>query len=245
MHYNVYLYRFRRKGQQPAKPNAKIFCWHPIQGPVKLVPGEKQLQGFFKVIALIIDRDLTAEEYTALSSLVSPDKRAVLERRRNRRAAQNSLLGDILVRRELCRLTGLKNEDLCFAVNEHQKPFLKDRPDIHYNLSHSGNIIVAAFDSKPIGIDVEIIKPVSYQITRKVFDAEEQKHFETLSDREKLVYFYTIWTMKEAYLKKEGLGLSLPMQSFDVFALPHEKFFTILLGEQVVCHVCTPVLVSI
>jgi 4'-phosphopantetheinyl transferase len=193
----------------------------------------------YKVVVLTADRDLSEDEFTALLSLVSPDKRATLRAKRSRRAAQNSLLGDVLVRRELCRLTGLRNEELRFGCAEHHKPFLEGWPDIHFNLSHAGSIIAAAFDSKPIGIDVEVIKPVNWLVARKVFSAGEQERFEILPQEDRLRYFYTIWTMKEAYLKKEGVGLTRPMRSFDVASLPNEMFFPILLGEQAICHVCT------
>ncbi|MDR3172790.1 MAG: 4'-phosphopantetheinyl transferase superfamily protein [Treponema sp.] len=195
----------------------------------------------YKVIVLTADRDLSGDEYAALLSLVSPDKRALLQRKKekDRRPAQNSLLADVLVRRELCHLTGLQNKDLRFGSNEHHKPFLMDWPEIHYNLSHSGTIVVAAFDRKPIGIDVEFIKPINNLVTRRVFGPEEREHYARLPQEERLHYFYTIWTMKEAYLKKEGVGLTRPMHLFDVISLPNERFFPVPLGEQAICYMCT------
>lgn len=193
---------------------------------------------FFRVIVVINDQALKNDEYAALLSLISLEKREILQKRRKWVDAQNSLLGDVLVRRELCRLTGLKNEELQFSKNKHQKPFFVNRPNIHYNLSHSGNIVAVVFDDTPVGIDVEIVIASGYQIAKKIFCFEEYEYFNRLNEIDKLKYLYRTWTMKEAYLKRAGVGLLYPMRLFHADKVPGVRFFSIPLDGQAICHVC-------
>ena len=50
---------------------------------------------------------------------------------------------------------GIDATQVQFRKNAHGKPDLKDRQEIHFNLSHSGNYVVGAFADTPVGIDIE------------------------------------------------------------------------------------------
>ena len=81
--------------------------------------------------------DLTRDQYEILLSLVSSEKQKQINQLCFFRDRQNSLLGDILARVEICRITGLSNSQLEFAVNPYGKPFLVNNPQTHYNISHT------------------------------------------------------------------------------------------------------------
>jgi 4'-phosphopantetheinyl transferase len=75
---------------------------------------------------------------------------------------------------------------------------------LHYNLSHSGDWIVLAIATLPIGADVEFIDDAFpfQDILEDNFSRTEAKYIGTSPER-----FFTLWTRKEATLKATGQGL--------------------------------------
>jgi 4'-phosphopantetheinyl transferase len=87
------------------------------------------------------------------------------------------------------------------------RPFLPGKPD--FNLSHSGTLAVCVVAGKGrIGIDVEYWKPIDIHLLKDNFTAEEWRHIKDAASPEKT--FYDYWTRKEAILKADGRGLSVP-----------------------------------
>lgn len=121
----------------------------------------------------------------------------------------------------LCELLGAVSPTLDytlpeFAYNEYGKPFLKERPDIHFSISHTKNAIAVAIASKPIGIDIEQILHHSEGVLKKTMNPSElQTILESANPDES---FTALWTQKEAVLKLLGTGIQGEMQ--DVLSLP-------------------------
>ncbi|MDR2651722.1 MAG: 4'-phosphopantetheinyl transferase superfamily protein, partial [Prevotellaceae bacterium] len=136
---------------------------------------------------------------------------------------------------------GIPQEKLVFYTNQYGKPIFDD--SIYFNISHSGNVIAVVLDSAPVGIDIEIMalatgKGRKDKIMGRFFTPEEQRYC-TASADENCERFYEIWTKKEAYIKKEGKGLSIPLQSFNVFSFSEEDiFFHKIDTEGITGHVC-------
>ncbi|MEH7463810.1 4'-phosphopantetheinyl transferase superfamily protein [Bacillus thuringiensis] len=189
---------------------------------------------------LKIDRDLYEDEYNYLQQNVSIRTLKKTEKFNYRKDAQRTLLGEILVRYALCKLNSKKNYEFRFGYNKYGKPYLENFPNIHFNISHSGKYVVCAIDKSPVGIDVETINPIDLTIVNSSFSKLEKKYLSQLQLNEKLTQFYYIWTMKESYIKREGKGLSIPLESFCVFSLKDTDttFYQIFQNEQAVCNVC-------
>jgi 4'-phosphopantetheinyl transferase len=88
---------------------------------------------------------------------------------------------------------------------------------LHFNLSHSGEWIVAAFSFlSEIGIDIECRKrtPRMESIVRHFFHPDEIETWCSTSDTEQKTLFFQYWTMKEALLKATGDGLYASTKDF-------------------------------
>ena len=149
-----------------------------------------------------------------LMNQVNPSKAAKLRRFVREEDRVSSLLGDLLVRDLIRRKLGVANHRIEFGANQYGKPYLKNRQDFHFNISHSGNWVVAAIDDQPVGIDIERYQPVDLSISRDYFSNDEHRDLMSQSDR--LGYFFTLWSLKESYIKHLGKGLSHPLDAFSI-----------------------------
>lgn len=121
-----------------------------------------------------------------------------------------SLAAGILLEEGLNHLS-LNTKEKEVGYLEHGKPYLINRPDIHFNLSHSGEIAIAVFSNKEIGCDIEKIKSYNESIVNRCFSLEE-KDF-VLHSKNKDEAFCRIWVMKESFLKAIGVGIGIKMDS--------------------------------
>ncbi|MCL2152030.1 MAG: 4'-phosphopantetheinyl transferase superfamily protein [Oscillospiraceae bacterium] len=194
------------------------------------------------VAILTVSPELTQDEFESLLCLVSADKQEKVKRYRFFRDARNSLLGDVLARKEICRTTGLRNDELAFSENFYGKPFLENYPSVHCNISHTGNYIACAISDKCVGIDIELIKPIDIHIAERFFSPEETAYIKQPDDQYQNRYrFFEVWTKKESRVKWEGMGLSKPLPSFSVL-YPDETeqiaYFKVFENDEAICHVC-------
>jgi 4'-phosphopantetheinyl transferase len=131
--------------------------------------------------------------------------------------AIRALLADILVRSVIASYLKVSNKTIEFNVNEYGKPFLKGNYGLHFNVSHSEDWIVCAIDNKPVGIDIEKVRPVDLlEIASQLFSDEEYKTLIVKSPEDRQRFFFDLWTLKESYIKAVGTGFSIPLKSFTV-----------------------------
>lgn len=130
--------------------------------------------------------------------------------------------GRLIVKTVAADIFNTNAEKLEFSYLSGGKPFLKLYPDFHFNISHSENLVTVAVSDTPVGIDCEKIRSVNHRLAEKHFTENERKYLSLLpSEPDKR--FTEIWTRKEAYLKKSGTGITVPLSSFDV---TEKSFFT-------------------
>lgn len=101
-------------------------------------------------------------------------------------------------------------------IDKFGKPYFNNS-DISFNISHSGNYVVAAVSKHGIGVDIQRIKQDKHRIAEKNFLPSECEYINEIEDDAvKQQRFCEIWTIKEAYLKNIGIGLRKPLNSFEV-----------------------------
>lgn len=92
----------------------------------------------------------------------------------------------------------------------HGKPFFREAPQLHFNISHSGGLWACAFADSPVGVDVQRHCPIRREaIARRFFCPEEVDWLR----RTQYAAFFDLWTAKESYLKYTGQGLRAGLRS--------------------------------
>ncbi|HKE55367.1 MAG TPA: 4'-phosphopantetheinyl transferase superfamily protein [Pyrinomonadaceae bacterium] len=119
-------------------------------------------------------------------------------------------------------------EQIRFMYNEFGKPALRtslgDR-SLEFNLSHADSrALFAVTRQRRVGIDIERMRSdlANETVAKHFFSTREQDDLSTLGPDEWQKGFFTCWTRKEAFVKAQGEGLSIPLSEFDVSLLPEE-----------------------
>lgn len=93
------------------------------------------------------------------------------------------------------------------SVTESNKLYLPNT-EVQFNLAHSGEMVVLAVSNKPIGIDIEHIKPIKDMTDVMQVCFNEQEIHSINSSPNPQFRFYEFWTRKEAILKATGEGIA-------------------------------------
>lgn len=112
------------------------------------------------------------------------------------------------VRDHIAQITGCDPERLVFGRTRQGKPYIENE-SVCFNLSHSGNVVAAAFSECEIGVDIEAVHPANLRIAERYFAENDRRYLAlAVSEQDRLNRFFALWTAKEAYLKRHGAGLS-------------------------------------
>lgn len=153
------------------------------------------------------NRDFILSE--AAAAIVSAER---LDRSRKFRSQSDFLLsmgGELLARAMIRKKLGVKNEDINFGQTAYGKPFLAGRENLHFNVSHSGDIVICALTDTEVGCDCEFISADNkIEDIEIVYTDNEYKAIQSLHGGGKILFCHQIWALKESYLKCAGIGLS-------------------------------------
>ncbi|MCV9948966.1 4'-phosphopantetheinyl transferase superfamily protein [Paenibacillus sp. BT-177] len=167
-----------------------------------------------EIYAIDTSKPEAENHYELLVNRVSLAKQHKLDRFLHREDALRGLYADVLLRWLACRQLKIPNASLQFTYNVFGKPSLLNAPAFHFNVSHSGKWVVCAIDDHPLGIDIEQLRPIDFEVGRVCFSDTEYDALMHQDAESRLSYFYDLWTLKESFVKAEGQGLTLPLKSF-------------------------------
>ncbi len=164
--------------------------------------------------------------------ILSPDERERYQRFRYHRDRRLYLAAHTLLRATLSEFGQRPPQTWAFEFNEHGKPFLHPEfgdPPLYFNLTHAAGLAACVVVSGlQAGVDTESLdRKTDPGLSVRFFAPAEQAQLEGLSGKERQLAFFDIWTLKEAYVKGRGIGVSLPLRSFG-FTLPAEDSGTIV-----------------
>lgn len=123
------------------------------------------------------------------------------------------------LRRVLALYLDIAAEHVEFAYGEHGKPSLPDHPRVGFNMTHSADLaLVAVGAGLRVGVDLEWAgraRPF-LRLARRYFTAGEHAWLAGVPEPGRAPAFYRAWTLKEAYLKAVGTGLTVPPDHFEL-----------------------------
>lgn len=137
---------------------------------------------------------------------VQEEKKKRILKQKIKQNADNMLIGEILKKSVIKKTFDIDFLKQKFALLENKKPYIPDYPDIHFNISHSGEYVAVALSEKPVGVDIEKIKEYNYDVLKRVCNEKELIQIEESLD--KASEFIKLWTQKEAVLKMKGCGIA-------------------------------------
>ena len=121
------------------------------------------------------------------------------------------IMGEVLLKKALKEY----GEDIShyqIKARKHGKPYLEPAGEnireLYYNISHSGK------SDNEVGIDVEKITDKATGIARRFFTEGENRYIAQSDCPDEA--FTRLWTIKEAYIKYLGTGLSKDLKSFEI-----------------------------
>lgn len=100
-----------------------------------------------------------------------------------------------------------------FGYNSNGKPYLKDNPHIHFNLSHCNRAVACIISESEVGIDVQDEFSFETEILNYICSENEKKLYDKIEDKYKMIN--RLWVLKEAYTKCLGTGITTNLNKID------------------------------
>jgi len=160
---------------------------------------------------------------------MAPAERARFDRFRHDADRAMFALGRLMARTLVGRALGVDPAAWAWREGPHGRPEV-DHPscDVHFNLSHSAGLVLCTIArGRAVGVDVEnLARPrPNWGLVERYCSPSEADDIQSHGDRwpER---FLTYWTLKEAYLKACGLGISVALSDISFGENPLRESFS-------------------
>jgi 4'-phosphopantetheinyl transferase len=196
-----------------------ILSLTPLPAPAFSQPEQGYGLGAQDIHIYCLDiRRFTADHYTDAERVMSSAERERAQK--FVRGKESYIASRWLLRKVLARYSNLPPKMVEFLRTDKGKPYLP-RSNIHFSLSHSGHwAMLAVANAELIGIDIEAVGTTRdlIGIAESYYHPHEFARLQTLPGVAQSDYFYRLWTLKEAFFKAMGTGISAGLEkiSFDL-----------------------------
>lgn len=168
------------------------------------------------------DEEATEERLLQYYGLLSPEEKAINARFHFEKHRRQHLVTRALVRSVLSLyFPTVPPAQWRFESNEYGKPSVVNPVSgdpIEFNLSHCSKMVVLAVARRnQLGVDIENTgrDRAALALVERFFSPSEVEELDSLDDEEERIdRFFSLWTLKEAYIKAIGTGLSTPLDKF-------------------------------
>ena len=157
------------------------------------------------------------------AGLISREEMIAAQRYRHHGARTQFLAGRAVTRHAVTAHTRLPACEVAIHADRNGKPRFRAPSaisDWRFNLSHSGTLVACAFAQSEVGVDVETTsRHLDHcAIARSHFSRAEADWIDASPSR-RSERFTLLWTLKEAYLKAVGVGISVPLDGMEFSAI--------------------------
>ena len=165
--------------------------------------------------------DLPAASVKEFETFLSDDERRRADRFHFARDRRRFVVARGVLRSVLGQHLKERPEDVQFCYEPLGKPYLRlsGEPKLRFNVSHANELaLIGLCLGSQIGIDIEHKDQdrATLEIARCYFAPEEVSELAVLPAEAQSDAFFTIWTLKEAYIKARGEGVSLGLDTFAI-----------------------------
>lgn len=168
------------------------------------------------------------DQVSVLNHYLSSEEKAAAQQYATTQLTHRYIISRGLLKSILSWHMGILPEEIDLHYGKYGKPYLKES-NLQFNLSHAGDFIVYVLSwVSEVGIDIEYINDQVEiaPLTDLLFSQREVSFFASLAPKEKMAYFYDVWTKKEALIKAGGWGLSYPITKIDT-SLLHDNMISL------------------
>ena len=162
----------------------------------------------------ILENEVNAK--TALTQ-VDPARRTAAAQIKDPKKRAQSLAAGLLVQHAARERLGDAAPAGIYEIvtGEKGKPYFKDFPDLHFSISHSGQMVLVALSDRVVGADIQEWKELKADIAGRFFHPKETAYLRGLPASASEKAFFDLWCLKESYIKYTGEGLSQPLDEMD------------------------------
>lgn len=157
-------------------------------------------------------RDFSSEQRA--DALRSMSDSEITRAEKFKRGKEEFIASRWLLRKVLAGYTGVTADTVAFLRSDKGKPYLP-HSDIQFSLSHSGHwALLAVGNANLIGVDIEGVRATRdlLAIAESYYHPHEFAQLQTLEGAAQADYFYRLWTLKEAFFKALGTGISAGLE---------------------------------
>jgi len=198
-----------------ANGKQEIVTFH---GRIEINPDEVQL--WYAYDEEIAEENLLGQYY----GLLSAEEREQQQRFHLAKHRHQYMITRALVRTVLSAyIDGIVPSAWKFRKNAFNKPYIASSPlplPLRFNLSHTEKLVVMAVTlDREVGVDVEFLlrkESGVEDIAKSCFSSIEYQDLLALPTAQRKQRFFELWTLKEAYIKACGRGLSMPLDQFSL-----------------------------
>ena len=206
----------------------------------------KKQQNFAERSILILNfslcklEEIPQEAYAVTFFEMNELRKKKVERYMREQDKQRTILGEYLAKRLLAERFKKQPSDFIIQSDENGKPYVQN-VSCHISISHSENMVAAVVSDRPVGIDIEKIRPISFSLIQRVCTAKElayvlKKELNAprgqIENPDVLKRFFEVWTTKEACFKCNG-GNGKPITEIETMTSEIEKITLELPGYSI------------